>query len=222
MASDKKLFRGRFGGYNKKDVNKYIAEENKRFVKERDDMQKALEESGSAADALRSELDAQKMINSELSSKLEENERLIDGYKEKLDSDSEKIASLEREVASLSREKEEWIASGASSQEKDGYIAGLEDLVERLKAELAKAEEKAKESVSLLEKAESYEAICAKIDDILDHARNEAQRIIKVAEKAAADIDNKRSVDVNKVKQSISARSSSIIEEILRAVKGKR
>ena len=42
MKKDSKKFRSRLGGYNKKDVNEYIASENQRFMQFREDSQRVI------------------------------------------------------------------------------------------------------------------------------------------------------------------------------------
>lgn len=225
MSSEKKAFRGKFGGYNKKDVNNYIAEENKRFTKMRDEMQKALEESEKHLNTLHDEVDKQKETVSELIAKSEEKDRLIEDYKENLDSKDRQIGELEKRIAELSAEKDDEIFTAETIEEKDARIAELEAVIAQMKAETKEApslQETVVVDDALLDKARSFDSLSAKIDDILDYAKREAQRIIKVAEKTAGEIEMRRTADVNKVKQSISARSASIIEDIRRAVKGSK
>ena len=223
MSSENKAFRSKFGGYNKKDVNNYIAEENKRFVKIREDLQKELEESEKRENSLGEQVALLTKEADEARSLLDERDKLIEGYKEDADKKDARIAELEDMVDALVREKDDGIFKNETIEEKDARISELEALVSELRAEKeADAGLKTAADDSIADKARSFDNISDKIDEILEHARLEAQKIVKAAEKAAIDVEGKRAADVNKIKQSITARSASIIEEIRRAVRGAR
>ena len=230
MDPEKKKFRGKFGGYNKKDVNNYIAEENKRFTNEREEMKKALDDSEALSASLSDQLEKQKAESDELRAKLGERDLLIEDYKEKIYEKDTRISDLEEMIDTLSREKDDGIFAKETADEKDRRIAELVAAADQYIAEIARLKEVKEETGekvivddSLLEKARSYDSLSDKIDDILEYARQEAHKIIKVAEKAAkADAEGKRTADVARVKQSIATRSTSIIDEIRRMVKASR
>ena len=250
MDSSKKLFRKRFGGYNKKDVNNYIAEENKRFAAASDDMQREIDERDSYILKIENDLknltDQKNALLEEISiikDKLDSAERDVENRDQRIaeleetaqsansanndsifHSDSEEkdkiIRQLEQSVADLTQ------ARKVSDENKDKRIAELENTVRSLKKKIDAFESDENNGYiideKLLEKAKAFDTINKQIDDILDHARAEAERIVKIAKNNAKEYETIRSNDVKRVKQGISSKSTSIIGDIRRSLSQKK
>jgi len=193
MDAPKVMFRKKMGGYNKEDVNNYITSENQRFMRAEADFHKTLSERDEEIERLTNELDALRNVNAVSSAKLGEMNNLVDSYKEQIALLESKIKDMEETIAHLEEVNEDQIYQ---------------------KTEVVIDE-------TVFDKARSYDSLCKQIDEILSYAKSEADRIINTAVESAKRIERNRTGDVTRIKSDISAKSSSIIEELRRAIKPK-
>ncbi len=193
MDAPKVIFRKKMGGYNKEDVNNYITSENQRFMRAEADFKKALNERDAELERISDELKDLRNINSQSSSKLDEQDHLIESYKETIATLEAKVEEMEETIAHLEEVKDDQIYQ---------------------KAEVVIDE-------SVFDKARSYDSLCKQIDEILSYAKSEADRIINTALEAAKRVERNRSGDIAKIKSEISAKSTSIIDELRRAIRPK-
>lgn len=193
MDAPKVIFRKKMGGYNKEDVNNYITSENQRFMRAEADFQKALSERDSELERVSDEVNALRNINAMTSAKLNEQNTLIDEYKETISALEEKIAEMEETIAHLEEVKDDQIYQ---------------------KTEVVIDE-------TVFDKARSYDSLCKQIDEILSYAKSEADRIINTAIESAKRVERSRGGDITKIKSDISAKSTSIIDELRRAIRPK-
>lgn len=196
-------FRTKMRGYNKDDVNKFISEENIRFNKLEESYIKTIKEKEKEIEELYARLDQEKGLEqrlaeceadlAELNSKLdaqcsviEEKDAIIDGLKTAVDSTNERLAIANTIIDEL-----------------------------RAKAESAPAVTDPVDA-EFIDKAEKYDAIYDKVDEILNFAQEEANKIIADAIEL-----KKQAVKQSpaKVKQDISQRSDSIIEELKKTIR---
>lgn len=193
-------FRKQMRGYNTEDVNRFISEENVRFNKIEERYKKDADEMSVRIKELEYKLEESKKSDAEIRDLMIKNELLT--------------SELESLKTSLS--------------EKDV-------LIESMKEELEKADEKMSELKRIpdsriistvtpdmelyREKAEKYDAICDRVDEILNFAKEEAEKIIKEASdyKIAAQRNAKRESDA--FKSSINNRSDSIIEDLKKTIR---
>lgn len=193
-------FRKQMRGYNTEDVNRFISEENVRFNKIEERYKKDADEMSVRIKELEYKLEESKKSDAEIRDLMIKNELLT--------------SELESLKTSLS--------------EKDV-------LIESMKEELEKADEKMSELKRIpdsriistvtpdmelcREKAEKYDAICDRVDEILNFAKEEAEKIIKEASdyKIAAQRNAKKESDA--FKSSINNRSDSIIEDLKKTIR---
>ena len=208
-------FRRQMKGYNRDDVNNFISEENIRFNKIEESYQKTIKE----------------------------NEKEITELKQKLNSIDEhldKIAELEIKISQLESALD---SSSSTIVEKDTIIEGLKsavdsaneklDMANSIIDDMKKESDKAspaplpytenmrviKEPVydsSIIEKAEKYDAICEKVDEIFAFAKEEADKIIQEAFEIRKQAAKRSSTHM---KNEISERSDSIIDELRRSIR---
>lgn len=193
-------FRRQARGYNREDVNSFISRENIRFSK--------LEESYAAK--LK---DAEQQI-SDLNTKIDE-----------FDSQSDKICQLESELSALKSEIEK---SKEVIAEKDAIIEGLKNALDGANEKLdiangiiddyksAPKSEAVEYSDDIIEKAEKFDAVYDKVDEILEFAKSEAEKIINDAIQTRQTVNKKSSANF---KNEISERSGSIIEDMKRSIR---
>lgn len=186
MDKSKRKFRKSIRGYNKKDVNRYISEINSELVSSSEEYKIEIDGREQTIAILRGELDDQRRACDALSEEVDALNKLIEEYKADKESMQDKIRELEDKIASLE-------SCGVSNDDTREKIVIDEDL---------------------LDKARSYDAIRAKIDEILSYARSEAEQIIRNAEKTVSSFENDKSANVQKVKKEISEKSNSIIEDL--------
>ena len=247
MEKDNVAFRKRFGGYNKKDVNKYIISENEKFIREKEDLRAELVEAKNTASYLEAELSGLRDECEELRSEcsvlresLSESESLVTIYKEDIEKKDAEIAKL-NEVINQKEKEDSELFSGKVKEIENSFKAAqsarvkeLESIVSELKRqiEIGAANASSDGIFSSLnddafvpddeeEKDKVYESLNREIDKILSYAREDASKIITAAEDGARQIRSGSS-DVRSMKQDIAAKSSSIISEIKRRIKGLR
>ena len=201
-------FRRQMRGYNKNDVNEFITEENIRFNKIEESYVKKVKELEDEIAALRSELSqidehrdriielelSVAELNSELENKtklINEKDAIIEGLKSTADSANERLATANSIIDNL--KNSHTVAVSASSYVSD---SDLDD--------------------EIIEKAEKYDAICDKVDEILNFAKTEADKIINEAYELRKQTVKKTSAQM---KSDISDRSDSIIEELKRSIR---
>lgn len=208
-------FRRQLKGYNRDDVNNFISEENIRFNKIEENYVKTIRE----------------------------NETEISDLKQKLndvDMHLEKIAELEIKISQLESALN---SSSNTIVEKDTIIEGLKSAVDSSNEKLTLAntiiDDLRKEQVSkasaaistpepvrivrepvyddaIIEKAEKYDAICDKVDEIFAFAKEEADKIIAEAFEIRKQANKRSSAHM---KNEISERSDSIIDELRRSIR---
>lgn len=193
MDAPKVMFRKKMGGYNKEDVNNYISSENQRFRRAEADFQRALDERDGELARMQEDVNILRRQANDLSINLAEKDRLIEGYKDNIDSLEKKIQELQETITHLEEVKNDEIY-----QKKEIVV---DDTV--------------------FEKARAYDSLCTQIDEILSYAKSEADRIINTAVDSAKRIERSHGNDVTRIKSEISTKSTSIIDELRRALKPK-
>lgn len=193
MDAPKVMFRKKMGGYNKEDVNNYITSENQRFMRAEADFQKSLAERDEEIERITDELEALRNFNAMSSAKLNEQNNLIDSYREQIADLESKIKDMEDTIAHLEEVND------------DPIYQKTEVIIDE----------------TVFDKARSYDSLCKQIDEILSYAKSEADRIINTAVESAKRIERNRTGDISRIKSDISAKSTSIIEELRRAIKPK-
>ena len=208
-------FRRKGRGYNKDDVNDFISRENIRFNKLEESYNKMIK-------------DLEKEI-ADLKSKLNDNE-----------ADKTRIIELEIKISDLQEKLE---SNRNLLSEKDAIIDGLKSAVDNANEKLNIANSmvddlKQKAAVpspapvsapnpnpvstfrtyddSIVEKAEKYDSICNKVDEILAFAKEEADKIIAEAFEIRKQTIKRSSTQM---KNDISERSESIIDELKRSIR---
>lgn len=198
MEKESRKFRSKFGGYNKKDVNEYIAAENSNFMQMRDEMQNLLDDCEERIHRLELEAETSENEKKALADSLAERNALIESYKTDAEALNAKIADLETEIDALNSTIDELRAKNAELELKTDEPAVIVD--ERM-----------------LEKARSYDSLCGEIDEILSYAKKQAEEIIRTA-KATAETAHSTprsgAEDIDRVKQEISKKSSSILSDL--------
>lgn len=200
-------FRRQMRGYNKNDVNEFITEENIRFNKIEESYVSKIKDLEHEIETLRAEL-------------------------AKLDEQQARIIELELCVTEL---KDDIETKTRLISEKDAIIEGLKSSADSANERLAVANsiiENLQNSTQnatpstiiadttldeeIIEKAEKYDAICDKVDEILGFAKDEADKIIAEAYEIRKQTVKKTSAQM---KSDISERSDSIIEELKRSIR---
>ena len=193
-------FRKAMRGYNTEDVNRFISEENVRFNRLEENYLKTIEEKDKTISDLSDEINV-----------LKQSEQKICDL-------NIKIELLESHTSQLN----------TIIEEKDSIIDGL-------KTALHKANEKSfdieKESrnrvVSIVdpdieiyrEKAEKYDAIYNQVDEILNFAKAEAEKIIKEATEYKMAVQRNSKKESDSFKASINTRSDSIIDDLKKSIR---
>lgn len=159
MQTDKPTFRTSMGGYNKQDVNEYIASLSESFEHQKTEYEKKIAQIS--------------VISEELQEK-------VDSFTK---SDSGENTSNELYMAnSLIAEQQQTLEKRLDElKEKDMKLAEYDEKIASLEAEL----EKFKESE---EKLSEYDRMSKKMGEILIKAASSAEQITAEAEKKAADI----------------------------------
>ncbi|MBR5515812.1 MAG: hypothetical protein IKU52_06385 [Clostridia bacterium] len=199
-------FRKQMRGYNTDDVNRFISEENVRFNNIEEGYKKSIDEKTKMISELEMKLNSLKDNESEIQDLKIRNELLhseIDSLNDKL-------------------------------KEKDVIIESLKDALDKANDRIVDLERDSKKRVITAvdpdieiyrEKAEKFDAIYAQVDDILEFAKEEAQKILKEATEYKAVVQRNAKKETDIFKSSINNRSDSIIEDLKRTfrkqIKGK-
>lgn len=156
MQNDKPIFRGAVGGYNKQDVNEYIASLSENFAKEKAEYEKKLDDLIELAESLRAKANENQSDNSpDAAVELDRANSLIAGQNQKLEEKQSQIDSL-----------------NAALKERDETIAELKNELERFKD----CEEKLRE----------YDRMSQKMGELMLKAASSAEQIKSDAELEAA------------------------------------
>ena len=156
MPNDKPIFRGAVGGYNRQDVNEYIASLSENFAKEKAEYEKKLDDLIELAESLRAKAAENQSDNSpDAAVELDRANSLIAGQNQKLEEKQSQIDSL-----------------NAALKERDETIAELKNELERFKD----CEEKLRE----------YDRMSQKMGELMLKAASSAEQIKSDAELEAA------------------------------------
>lgn len=156
MQNDKPIFRGAVGGYNKQDVNEYIASLSENFAKEKAEYEKKLDDLIELAESLRAKANENQSDNSpDAAVELDRANSLIAGQNQKLEEKQSQIDSL-----------------NAALKERDETIAELKNELERFND----CEEKLRE----------YDRMSQKMGELMLKAASSAEQIKSDAELEAA------------------------------------
>ncbi len=206
-------FRRQTRGYNRDDVNEFISQENIRFNKLEESYLKSIKEHEKEIEELR------KMLS-------------------EVDEHKEKIIELELQISKLNSDLD---LSVQAIAEKDAIIEGLKvacdssnekldmanSLIDDLRKQSSVIPEAREPKVivrepsysydsSVLEKAEKYDSICDKVDEIFAFAKEEADKIIAEAFEIRKQASKRNAANM---KNEISERSESIIDELRRSIR---
>lgn len=297
MDSSKVLFRNKGRGYNKDDVNEYIAAENKRFADAEATFKRALQEKDRVIEGFNNELYKCNNENYLLKNSLAEKDKTIDSLNTKLVEFENTVAELREKITKLedtAKAAESAVAAPVSApiheqtsnpapaaapvqtafvpaqpvatvpapvaeapapvqlNEAISYASVAKTAPEvnpepitnsqpvvvpqrtfiTRKPEI-KDEQKDEENIDSLpydededlqvvyKKAEAYDRICDQIDEILNHAKIEADHIISTAIEASRKMRSSRN-EIDLMKRDITGRSTGIIGEIKKSVVTKR
>lgn len=156
MQNDKPIFRGAVGGYNKQDVNEYIASLSENFAKEKAEYEKKLDDLIELAESLRAKANENQSDNSpDAAVELDRANSLIAGQNQKLEEKQSQIDSL-----------------NAAVKERDETIAELKNELERFK--------------DCDEKLREYDRMSQKMGELMLKAASSAEQIKSDAELEAA------------------------------------
>lgn len=156
MQNDKPIFRGAVGGYNKQDVNEYIASLSENFAKEKAEYEKKLDDLIELAESLRAKANENQSDNSpDTAVELDRANSLIAGQNQKLEEKQSQIDSL-----------------NAAVKERDETIAELKNELERFK--------------DCDEKLREYDRMSQKLGELMLKAASSAEQIKSDAELEAA------------------------------------
>jgi len=201
-------FRKAMRGYNKEDVNKFISDENIRFNRLEESYTKKIDERDREIGELLNKL-------SIVTAAEEENRRL-----------NSVIDSLHSDITDLN----------CKITEKDLLIDGLRDAVTQANTQIQALEESVANIESrpvtavadnsgielYREKAERYDAIYEQVDEILNFAKEEAEKILKEAAEirlAAEKAERAAKRDALAMKNNVRGKSDSIIEDLKKSIK---
>ena len=202
-------FRRQARGYNKDDVNDFISRENIRFNKLEESYNKTIKEREREIAELNqtiteNEADKERIV--ELEIKISELQQSVDGFNETL---GEKDAIIDGLKSALD-----------STNEKLNVANTLIDDLKNRPAVPCSVPEPSysyrQYDDSVIEKAEKYDSICDKVDEILAFAKEEADKIIAEAFEIRKQAVKRSSAQM---KNDISERSDSIIEELKRSIR---
>ena len=201
-------FRKAMRGYNKEDVNKFISDENIRFNRLEESYTKKIDERDREIGELLNKL-------SIVTAAEEENRRL-----------NSVIDSLHGDITDLN----------CKITEKDLLIEGLRDAVSQANSQIQSLEESVANIESCRttivnedpdieiykEKAERYDAIYEQVDEILNFAKEEAEKILKEAAEirlAAEKAERAAKRDALAMKNSVRNKSDSIIDDLKKSIR---
>ena len=156
MQNDRPIFRGAVGGYNKQDVNEYIASLSESFAKEKAEYEKKLDDLIELSESLRAKVDeASSESPTDTTGELERANALIEEQNKRLDESKSQIDSLNAELKA-----------------RDDEIAALKDDAERYKDCAGKLRE--------------YDLMSQKMGELMMKAASSAEQIKSDAEIEAA------------------------------------
>ena len=156
MQNDKPIFRGAVGGYNKQDVNEYIASLSENFAKEKAEYEKKLDDLIELAESLRAKANENQSDNSpDAAVELDRANSLIAGQNQKLEEKQSQIDSL-----------------NTALKERDETIAELKTELERFR--------------DCDEKLREYDRMSQKMGELMLKAASSAEQIKSDAELEAA------------------------------------
>ena len=156
MQNDKPIFRGAVGGYNKQDVNEYIASLSENFAKEKAEYEKKLDDLIELAESLRAKANENQSDNSpDAAVELDRANSLIAGQNQKLEEKQSQIDSL-----------------NAALKDRDETIDELITELERFK--------------DCDEKLREYDRMSQKMGELMLKAASSAEQIKSDAELEAA------------------------------------
>ncbi|MDD6264909.1 MAG: hypothetical protein PUB34_01210 [Clostridia bacterium] len=181
---DKVLFRNKGRGYNKDDVNEYIISENRRFSQIDSNYRRLLQEKEQIIEGFNNELLGKNKELSELQASIAQKDALIEEYKNIIEENAETIEELNKKLVSLPDNSSVNIAFDENSV--SSHEANTKDNIEQIQE---------------------------RIDEILNHAKKEAIRIINTAIEASHKYELSQN-DIDAIKKDISGRSSSFISEL--------
>ena len=185
MDNVKAAFRTAMGGYNKQDVNNYIAGLCERFESEK----KALEEKNAALEAelaktRGTEPEKAKSPKAELAALLASDKKGTEETDAGKTSDREMLVKAEALVSAQNARLDE---QKKTISERDSEISELKTRVSDLELELESAREKLDSLKDVNEKIADYDRMSAKVGDVLIKAEADADRIRAEAEEKAAE-----------------------------------
>ena len=156
MQNDKPIFRGAVGGYNKQDVNEYIASLSENFAKEKAEYEKKLDDLIELAESLRAKANENQSDNSpDAAVELDRANSLIARQNQKLEEKQSQIDSL-----------------NTALKERDETIAELKTELERFR--------------DCDEKLREYDRMSQKMGELMLRAASSAEQIKSDAELEAA------------------------------------
>lgn len=156
MPNDKPIFRGAVGGYNRQDVNEYIASLSENFAKEKAEYEKKLDDLIELAESLRAKAAENQSDNSpDAAVELDRANSLIAGQNQKLEEKQSQIDSL-----------------NTALKERDETIAELKTELERFR--------------DCDEKLREYDLMSQKMGELMLKAASSAEQIKSDAELEAA------------------------------------
>lgn len=185
MDNVKAAFRTAMGGYNKQDVNNYIAGLCERFESEK----KALEEKNAALESELAKIrgtepEKAKGPKAELAALLSSSKKETEETDTAKTSDREMLVKTEALVEAQNARLDE---QKKTISERDTEISELKTRVSDLELELSAARDKLESFKDVNEKIADYDRMSAKVGDVLIKAEADADRIRSEAEEKAAE-----------------------------------
>ncbi len=190
-------FRTSLSGFNKKDVNNYIAESSAEFAR-------IEEESSAKIDAITKELDAVKGEKDTVSAELESARAELEGARAELESVR---AEFERLSSSAFATKEEF---SRVEGERDDLKAQLEAIIaerDALKAENAVIP-------TLKDKAERYDAMSGELGEMIISAKKTSCEIIAGAEADAEQLRNETDAQMQGIRADAEKKAGNALEAV--------
>lgn len=193
-------FRKAMRGYNTEDVNRFISEENVRFNRLEENYLKTIEEKDKTISRLNFEIGV-----------LKQSEQVIYDL-------NKKIELLQAEISQLN----------TAVEEKDSIIDGLKSALDKANEKTYDFEKESRNRVVSIvdpdieiyrEKAEKYDAIYDQVDEILNFAKIEAEKIIKEATDYKMAVQRNAKKESDTFKASINTRSDSIIDDLKKSIR---
>ncbi len=209
-------FRRSMQGYKKEDVNNYISRENIRITKLEESYKKNIKElekelleakekitdSEAKILLLREQeieiLDLRSTINDK-DALIEEKDTIIEGLKSAVDSSNLKLSEAE---ASINELREKLLDTQNSVGSTLPYRRSIQE-----------------QELTMAEKAEKYDLLFEKVDEILAFAKEEADKIISEALEIRNSVSKRTVRDSFDPKKDITTKSNSIIDDLKRSIR---